>query len=149
MQMTRSEKFSSVLRIAESKKHDAARVAKKTNQILNEYEEKLGELRGFRDEYTLGARAVSQSMTAKQLQERQKFIQQLDEGINILTNKVEGQRQNSEVDKQAWLDAHKYSDAMDKLMGKIKKTEERLDESREANELDDRSQYHLERVLGS
>ncbi len=139
--MTRSEKFSSVLRIAETKKRDAARVAIKTNQKLNEYEKKLSELRGFRKEYTLGARAGSQSMKASQLQERQKFIRQLDEGINILTSKVEGQRQSSDLDKQAWLDAHKHSDAMDKLMGKIKKTEACLDESREANELDDHSQY--------
>ncbi len=140
--MTRSEKFLSVLRIATKKKRDAARVAIETEHKLNEYEKKLSELRGFRSEYTLGSHAGNQSMTAKQLQERQRFIRQLDEGINILSNKVEGQRQNSHLDKQAWLDAHKHSDAMDKLMGKIRKMEICLDESREANELDDRAQYH-------
>ena len=139
--MNRSEKFSSVLRIAEIKKRDATRIAVKAKQKLHEYEQKLNELRSFRNEYTLNAWAGGQTMTANQLQERQKFIRQLDEGIKILTNKVKGQRQSSAVDKQAWLEAHKHSDAVDKLMGKIRKIEVDLGETREANELDDRSQH--------
>ncbi len=139
--MTRSQKFTSVLKIAEIKKRDATRIAMKAKQNLHEYEQKLNELRSFRSEYTLSARAGGQTMTANQLQERQKFIRQLDEGIRILTNKVEGQRQSSAVDKQAWLDARKHSDAVDKLMGKIRQIEIDLGDTREANELDERSQH--------
>jgi flagellar export protein FliJ len=139
--MIRSQKFSSVIRIAETKKRDAARVAVKAKQKLQEYEQKLNELRSFRSEYTINARASGQVMTANQLQERQKFIRQLDEGIKILSNKVDGQRQSSALEKQAWLDAHKHNDAVDKLMGKIRQVEINLGETREANELDDRSQH--------
>ncbi len=139
--MTRSERFASVLKIAELKKRNAARASAQAKQKLHEYEKKLYELLDFRNEYTLGDRAVSQSVTASQLQQRQKFIQQLDEGINILRKQVAGQKQSSEMDKQVWLDAYKHTNAMDKLMSKIRKTEIDLLEARETNEVDDRSQH--------
>jgi flagellar export protein FliJ len=139
--MTRSQRFSSVLKIAKSKKRDAARVAVKARQKLLEYEGKLNELRNFRREYSLAMPGFNESIAASQLQERQKFFRQLDEGISILKNRVEGQKQSTDLDKQAWLEAHKHSDAMDKLMYKIRRIEIDLDEAREANELDDRSQY--------
>lgn len=139
--MTRSQRFSSVLRIAETKKRNAARISVKATQKLNEYEKKLDELRSFRNEYTFGAHAGSQRMTANQLQERQLFLRQLDEGISILSNKVNGQKQSSDMEKQIWMDALKHSDAMDKLMAKIRKIEIDLVETREDSEVDDRSQH--------
>ncbi|MFT5134848.1 MAG: flagellar FliJ protein [Gammaproteobacteria bacterium] len=139
--MTRSEKFSPVLRIAESKKRDAARAAVKANKKLQEYENKLNELRSFRLEYSVDKNVVGQLVTTNKLQDRQNFIRQLDAGINIMEKKIEGQKQNSDLDKQAWLDAHKHVDAIDKLVGKIKKIETNMSELREDNELDDRSQH--------
>ncbi len=139
--MTRSKRFSSELKIAEAKKRNAARVAVQAKQKLHEYEGKLDELRSFRSDYAIAVKGVDNNVTASLLQERQKFIQQLDEGIKVIQNRIEGQKQSTEIDKQAWMDAHKHSDAMDKLMLKIKKIEIDLIETRAENEIDDRSQY--------
>lgn len=139
--MTRSQRFSSVLRLAETRKRNAARMSVNATQKLREYEKKLDELRRFRNEYTLGAHAGSRSMTSNQLQERQLFLRQLDEGISIMINKVNGQKQSSAMEKQVWMDALKHADAMDKLLCKIRKIEIDLAETREDSEVDDRAQY--------
>ena len=39
-----------------------------------------------------------------------------------------------------WLEAHKHNDAIDKLMGKMRKLEWQLRETREDNAMDDRAQ---------
>lgn len=139
--MTRTERFSPVLKIAEIKKRDAARVAAKSNQAVAEYERKLSELVSFRKEYRLSDHVSNRSMSATELKEHQKFVGQLDEGISILKSQLEGHRQNNQIDRQAWMEAHQRSDAMDKLMGKMQKLEQRIRETRVDNELDDRSQH--------
>ncbi len=143
--MTKSERFSPVLKVAETKKREAARVAMQTRQKLREYEHKLDELRSFRDEYALHVHTGNQSINAMQLQEQQKFVQQLNEGINILKTKIEGQKQNNDMDTQAWQEAYKYSSTIDKLISKIRRIELGVSETRESNELDDRTQYRSTR----
>ena len=139
--MTRSEKLSPVLKLAVSRKRKAEITAARASHLLREYELKLEELRQYRAEYSVVNTSGGQVMNASHLQERQKFIRQLDEGIRILKNKVKGQQEITNVDKQAWLEAHKHNDAIDKLMGKMRKLEWQLRETREDNAMDDRSQH--------
>ena len=139
--MTRTDKFSPVLKIAQIKKRDAARAAARSQQKVAEYEKKLSELVNFRKEYRLSNQASSQVMSAGALKEHQKFVQQLDEGISILKNQLEGHIQDNRIDRQAWMQAHQHSDAMDKLMSKMQNLEHRIREIRIDNEIDDRSQH--------
>ena len=138
--MTRSEKLSPVLKLTLSRKRKAEIAAARASHLLREYEMKLEELRQYRSEYAIVNTSGGQVLSASHLQERQKFIRQLDEGIKILKNKVKGQQEITDVDKQAWLEAHKHNDAIDKLMGKMRKLEWQLRETREDNAMDDRAQ---------
>ncbi len=139
--MTRSQRLSPVLKLALTRKRNAAVVAAKAAKLLREYEHKLAELQSYRADYAMLDRSDGQLVNASQLQERQKFILQLDEGIEILKLKVKGQQQVMDVDKQQWLDAHKHNDAIDKLMGRLRDLELNLRETRESDALDDRAQH--------
>lgn len=139
--MTRSQRLSPVLKLALTRKRNAAVVAAKAAKLLRDYELKLAELKSYRAEYAMLDNADGQVVNASLLQERQKFMLQLDEGIDILKNKVKGQQQVMDVDKQQWLDAHKHNDAIDKLMGRLRSLEQNLRETRENDALDDRAQY--------
>jgi len=137
--MTRSEKFSPVLKIAAVKKRDAARSAGEAAARLQDFQNKLQELRSFRSEYTLAGYQGNQTMNANELQERQKFLRQLDEGIRVLADRVRGQQQHRDMETQAWLEACRHADAVDRLMMKIRKLESDVRENRVELEMNDRA----------
>ena len=144
--MTRSQRISSVLKLAERKEKNAARVAIETRQKLHMYESKLNELRQFRSEYSIDFTSTDHAMTSNLLRERQQFLHQVDAGIRILTNTVEGHRHTSHIDDKTWMEAYKYSHALDKLVDKVRSFELHIDEMREENELDDRSQHRKVKI---
>ena len=138
--MTRTEKLSPALKIAEIRKRDAAKTAESSKLKVLEYEKKLQELISFRQDYSLTNSGSDGVLSASQLVEYQKFMAQLDEGIKIIKSQLEGHRQDSEIDRQVWVEAYQRSSAMDKLVGKLKKMEQGVRETRIENEIDDRSQ---------
>ena len=138
--MTRTEKLAPAYRIAELKKRDAAKIAENSKQKVLEYERKLQELIDFRKDYSLSSHFSGSVLSASQLVEHQKFMRQLDEGIRIIEKQLEGHKQDSEIDRRVWLDAYQRSDAMDKLIGKLKKMEQGARDNRLENEIDERSQ---------
>lgn len=139
--MTRSKRLSPVLKIAESKTLYAARaVAESRRQILH-YEQKLNELLSFRNEYRQRLRSSHSSTTsAIRLREYQQFLQQMNEGIKVLSEQVEQLKNNGEQTESKWRKAKYRTDALDKLILKLEGMEENLQLNRESNEVDERSQ---------
>lgn len=145
--MTRSKRLSPVLKLAESKQRDAVQVMAKARRRLNHYEEKLNELRKFHEEYSNAYRhSQSGVISATQLQETQKFLRQLDEGIAVMSEKVTGQKQLNLRDEQQWLLAKNRTDALDKLITKIQGVERNIRDNREADEVDERSQHQKPKI---
>ncbi len=145
--MTRSKRLSPVLKLAESKERHAVQVMAKARQRLNHYEEKLNELRKFHEEYSNAFRySQSRVISATQLQETQKFLRQLDEGIAVMSEKVTGQKHLNLRDEQQWLLAKNRTDALDKLITKIQGFERNTRDNREANEVDERSQHQKPKI---
>lgn len=142
--MARSRRLSPVLRIEQNKERTAANVVSKARQVLTYYQKKLTELKDYQHEYSQSLNSnQAKTMSATQLNEFRGFMRQLDEGIRLLTEKVEGQKQLNLHDERQWINAKKRTDALDKLISNFKSRERNLSESREANEIDDRtSQRH-------
>ncbi len=145
--MTRSKRLSPVLKFAESKERHAVHVMAKARQRLNHYKEKLNELRKFHKEYSNAFRhSQSRVISATQLQETQKFLRQLDEGIAVMSEKVTGQKHLNLRDEQQWLLAKNRTDALDKLITKIQGFERNMRDNREADEVDERSQHQKPKI---
>ena len=113
---------------------------------LHYYEEKLAELRSYRSEYGMFmSRGQEGTMSATQLREYQSFIHQLNEGISILAEKIEGQRQLNQRDEKLWISAKKNTDILDKLIIKLKWMERKFAATQEANEIDERSAINFKK----
>lgn len=141
--MTRSEKLSSILRLAERKEQIAARNAAQSRLKLLECENKLKELQKFRYEYARHRGLGNSVLCSSELLERQKFINQLDEGIEILKQIISSRHFDSETEKKLWVDAYKHSSSLDRLMNKFRQSELLHSERMEESALDDRSQYRF------
>lgn len=139
--MGRSKRLSPVLRVAENREKKAAQVVARARQRLHYYEDKLNELKSYREEYSQSLNTgLFVAMTAPQLREYQNFIRQLDEGIRQLSEKIEGQKQINLRDEKQWISAKQRTDSLDKLIDKLQDMERNFQENREANEIDERSQ---------
>jgi len=138
--LLRSKRLSPIMRLAERKEKNAATTMARARQRLHYYEEKLAELRNYRNEYGVYINDPhADAMTINRLREYQVFIQQLNEGISILAEKVEGQRQLKRHDEQQWLAAKKNTGVLDKLIIKLKWMERKFAANLEANEIDERA----------
>lgn len=142
--MTRSKKLAPVLRLMEKKEKSAALVMAQARRKLQYYEEKLEELRCYRDDYNQSMRSGQlHTMSANQLREYQAFMHQLSDGINLLAEKVEGQKQIKKRDEKLWISAKQNTDVLDKLIVKIKWMERKFANNLEAIEIDEQtSQKH-------
>ena len=146
--MARSKKLTPILKLAERKKIDAANTMARARRRLRFYEEKLAELRSYRNEYgTFMAKDQEHTLTANQLREYQAFIHQLNEGIAVLAEKVEGERQLKQRDEKLWLSAKKNTEILDKLIVKLKGMERKFAVNQEANEIDERSARNSKKQL--
>lgn len=138
--MARSKRLSPILRLAERKEKNAVQIMARARQRLHYYEEKRDELRSYLDEYKLTMTdRQANTMTANQLREYQVFIHQLNEGISLLTEKIEGQKQLKLRDERQWISAKQNTDALDKLIIKLRWMERKFVSNHEANEIDEQS----------
>ena len=137
----RSKRLAPVLKIAEKKELYAAKVLADTRRSLKYYEDKLTQLKTFRDEYANALRnGLLGTTSAAQLREYQHFLKQLNDGIDGLAEQVNKQKQVSRTDQAKWQHAKQHSGAIDRLIMKLHDIEQNIILTREANEVDDRSQ---------
>ncbi|MFQ5660100.1 MAG: flagellar export protein FliJ [Gammaproteobacteria bacterium] len=140
--MARSRRLSPLLKLAEARERNAVQVVLRARQQLHDYEEKLAELRTYRQEYGRSFKAAqAHATTGKQLQEYQNFMHQLNRGITLLAEKIAGQKQLNLRDERLWVKAKKRSDALDKLVDKLRGMERNFRLTLEANEIDEHSQH--------
>lgn len=138
--MARSKRLKPILRLAERKEINAAHTMAEARRRLHYYEEKLAELRSYRTDYGISvSKEGGSTMSVTQLREYQAFIHQLNEGIAMLAEKIEGQRQLKQRDENLWITAKKNTDVLDKLIIKLKWMERKFTVNREADEIDERS----------
>ena len=138
--MTRSARLKPILKIAEKREHYAALDMARAQQQLRYYEDKLEQLKSFRNDYN---QKMSQSdrsgQTANSLNEMFRFMRQLDEGIAVLERQILQQKQQNLQDESIWREARLRTDALDNLMSRFAFQETSYVLDLEANELDDRT----------
>lgn len=145
--MSRSKRLSPVLKLAENKEKTAALAMARARQQLHYYENKVNQLRAYRDEYSQSLiQGRAKSMSAIQLQEYQNFIRQLNEGITLLSKKIEEQKSMTLQDEKSWISAKSRTDVLDKLVLKLNWMDKKFHNNREANEMDDRSQHSKKKI---
>lgn len=132
----RAKRLKPLLKIASRKEENAANTLASSNQELKSHQEKLEQMKQYRNEYANNSTASS--ITAGMLRDKQQFIQQIDQAIELLEQQIRQQHLKISSDQKSWLQAKQKTDAYDKVIEKIQLTEQNINDEREQREIDDR-----------
>lgn len=138
--MSRSERLKPVVKIVESRERDAARVLGHYQQALNQRRGKLAELESFRNEYSDRFQSAgAQGLGASQVRGFHTFLSNLTAAIQHEQQQVARALQEYEMSKQQWMTTHTKTRALDKVVDRYKKEENRVEQQREQGESDERA----------
>ncbi len=132
----RTKRLQPLLKIASKKQDNAATVLASSNNELKQYQDKLEQMQQYRNEYTNNM--SSSTISIQLLRDKQKFIKQIDQAIEMLKQQIEQLRVKAAHDQTNWLQAKQKNDAYDKIIEKIEITEQKIQDEHEQREIDDR-----------
>jgi len=114
--MARRFPLQTVRQLAQRRTEDAAVELQGHSTRLRAAEDKLKQLRGYRDEYrTAKAQAMVQGMAMGRLREFETFLARIEEAIAAQSLEVERVRAAWEAARLHWVEQHKREKAMDAL----------------------------------
>lgn len=139
--MVRSKRLTSIARIAQSRERDAARLLAARQERLSGQQSRLAELKVYREDYFQRLRSgPGRDQGAGRLREYQRFLSQLDAAIAQLESQLEESRADVEASRQAWLQRHSRTQALDKVVARSRDQERYVEARREQAESDERAQ---------
>jgi flagellar protein FliJ len=136
--MTRSERLKPIQRLNMSRENDAARALGHSVQLLQQHEQRLHELRQYRDEYDRQIQELGQNgVIASRLQQMQRFLNNLNLAIAQQQEIVEKARQQQEQQRHSWQRAHNKSQVMDNVAERYRRDEQYQANKRDQKENDE------------
>lgn len=139
--MTRSRRIKPVHRVAENREKDAVRRMGESQQQLAAQQARLEELRAYRDQY---ARRFTErgghGLDAMQLQDYRVFLGRLNDAIQHQERVIEQCRSHHDKNQAQWIDTHSHAQAIDKLIQRFRRDEQRIERQREQRALDEHAQ---------
>ncbi len=139
--MSRSKRLGPVADVAARREQHAARSLKESRDILARYESQLQDLQAYRQEYVDGFhQAGTDGMGVGRMKDYLVFLGKLDEAIRQLQTMVSSSSDRCERDKSQWLATRAKFKALDKVISRYRREEERNEVRREQRETDERSQ---------
>jgi flagellar FliJ protein len=138
--MTRSKRMQPVQRLAQNREQQAVRRLGESQQHLQSQQNKLEELRAYRDQY---ARDFETSggggLDAARVQDYRVFLNRLNEAIRQQEAVIAESRVRHEESRQRWVESRSENQAIDKLVDRYRLEESKQRERREQKEQDDRA----------
>lgn len=108
------DRLNGILRIAATKENDAAAVYSKQKQDWAFNQEKLNELRAFRDDY----QATDTVQSPNRFQSTRQFLSQLSEAIDQQEQQVEQLLQQVQLTEGSWRDSRQERMSVEKAIEK-------------------------------
>ncbi|MCW8848070.1 MAG: flagellar export protein FliJ [Sedimenticola sp.] len=139
--MVPSKRFQPVKRVAESRESDAARELGHSQKRMRDQEAKLEDLKRYHQEYLERFETTArQGMSASQMQEYRVFLEKLDTAIREQEKVVLASKSECVTRKEQWQQKRVRTQALGKVMDRFKSAELKVQEKREQDEADERSQ---------
>lgn len=140
MARRKSERFRILQKLADQYENMAARHLGVSSKNLQEQQQRLQELKNFRNEYTSQFyQTGAGGMSGSSLQSFQSFIHQLDTAIAQQARAVESARFDRIQKQQMFEDKHRTRRVYDKTIERFEKKEDAEQLRREQHEQDDRT----------
>ena len=139
--MSPSDRFKPVQRIAKSREQKAARKLGSSQRNARDQQARLDELRSYHEEYLTRFHGAAQAgISASQLQEYRAFLSKLEAAIKAQEQVVAASQVECSDHKQQWQQKRVRTEALGKVMERFQRDEQRIRDSREQKEQDDRNQ---------
>lgn len=139
--MKKSRRLEPIVRVAENWEHQAAQQLGAAQQDLASAEQRLGELRHYREEYIRRFQAAGASgMGAGKMRDYQQFLASLNLAIDQQLRLVAIQAGKVEEKRRHWFASHQKTQVLDNVVTRYQSEEQRLENRREQKEQDERAQ---------
>ena len=139
--MTRSKRMQPVQRVAEKRENDAAHRMSESRQQLAHQETRLKELQAYRDQYAAQfSERGNAGLDSMQLQDYRVFLSRLNEAICQQELVIAQCRSRHVLDQDQWTNRRCHTQAVDNLIERFRKDEQRQQHQREQQLQDDHSQ---------
>lgn len=142
MTMKRSRRFKPVVKVAENREQDAARVLGGAQTALNQAQQRLAELENYREEYIKRFHATGAvGMSAAQMMDYRQFLAKLDLAITEQGRVIEQTTGVVEQRRQEWFDCRGNVKMLDTVVTRYQNDEKRDADRKEQKDLDERAQH--------
>ncbi|MCP4078403.1 MAG: flagellar export protein FliJ [Gammaproteobacteria bacterium] len=136
--MTRSEKLQPVVRHVENNEQSALKAVALSQQQLQRHQNQLQQLKEYKNDYeNRHSSATGVSYSPLQLQEFNRFLNQLSDTIEQQQQIVQMALREVEIKRQNWKHRRSRSDAMHKVVDKIQACEMKQAEKIEQKDMDE------------
>lgn len=130
----RSKKLKKVVTIAATEERQFGLAAGRSQQLLNEQRDRLGELNAFRQSY---ARREFGEVSAMHLKDFQSFLSRLDTAVQSQQQIVRDCEQNLEIQRQRWTVKRQKLESLERVLEKSQEREAVYQERLQQKQLDD------------
>ena len=139
--MKRSQRLEPVVKVAENREQQAAKALGDSQEALNQAEQRLVELKNYREEYIRRFHAAgSVGMRAKQMGDYRVFLANLSQAIEQQIVLVQQAANVVEQRRQHWFSRRGKVKMLDKVVSRYQSDEQRVIDRKEQREQDERSQ---------
>lgn len=130
----RSKKLKKVVSIAATEERESGMAAGRSQKLLNEQIDRLGELNAFRQSY---ARREFGEVSAMHLKDFQSFLSRLDNAVQSQQQIVHDCEQNLEIQRQRWTQKRQKLESLERVLEKSEEREAAFQERLQQKQLDD------------
>ena len=139
--MKRSQRFEPVVKVAENREQEAARLLGEAQSALTQAQQRLNELEGYREEYIKRFHATgSTGMSAAQMMDYRAFLLKLDQAIAEQGIVAEQATHFVEQQRQEWFAKRGKVKMLDTVVARYQAVEQRDADRKEQGDQDERSQ---------
>ena len=137
--MTKSERVKPIVKVAQNREREAARVFADSQQLLQEREQRLAEVRRYREEYLENYQARGRAgMSAQQMRTYRNFLHKLDAAVEQQEHLVQDAQNALAQQKARWMEKHVRTQALDNMRTRYVSQEQRDLQRTEQKESDER-----------
>ena len=139
--MTRSKRMQPVQHVAQGREQDAMYKLGQSQQFLDAQKAKLEELRAYRDQYANDfALSGENGVSATRVQDYRIFLGRLGEAVRQQEALIAQCEAQHEQTRQQWVASRSHNQAIGKVIQRYQAEENIVEERREQQEQDERSQ---------
>lgn len=137
----RTKRMQFLAEVAKNTENKAARKMAVKHQQLAQQRERLQELISYRQEYTTKFQQHGSSgLDVRRLNEYRTFLEKLNLAIEQQHQRINQITGECHVTQEQWMTTRIHSKAVDKVVDRFQRQDQKEEDSREQNDLDERAQ---------